>query len=84
LSQQLESVLDAREETTMTLNSNPRPTSSGRPTVEYKLIFIASYPLFLCGALLRRMTHAERSAGTPRSVFAEARQDVHVALPYAF
>lgn len=68
----------------MTEISRPKSLSSRRPTVEYQLIFLASYPLFLCGALLRRMTHAKRFAGTPRSVFAEARQDAHMALPYAF
>ena len=68
----------------MAVIRKPYPMSSRRPTWEYQLIFVASYPLFLCGAILRRFAHAERTASTPRSVFAEARQSAHRALPYAF
>ena len=58
--------------------------SARRVSWEYKLVFLASYPLFLCGAILSRMSLAGRQSGAPRSVFAQARQSAHMALPYAF
>ncbi|RTL72293.1 MAG: hypothetical protein EKK41_05420 [Hyphomicrobiales bacterium] len=67
----------------MAVLRKPR-ASSRRPSLEYQLIFLASYPLFLFGAVARRMSHAGRPAAVQRSVFAEARQDAHMALPYAF
>lgn len=68
----------------MAVIRKPNSMTSRRPTWEYQVIFLLSYPLFLCGAVLRRVAHAERAAATPRSVFAEARQSAHMALPYAF
>ena len=68
----------------MAVIRKPYSLTSRRPTLVYQVIFLLSYPLFLCGAVLRRVAHAERAAATPRSVFAEARQSAHMALPYAF
>ena len=41
----------------MAVLRKPR-ASSRRPSLEYQLIFLASYPLFLFGAVARRMSHA--------------------------
>jgi hypothetical protein len=61
---------------------------SKRPSWEYRVIFAASYPIFLLSEVVDRARRALRLA-PPRtrenkSVFAAAKQAADTSLPYAF
>lgn len=68
----------------------PRARGNTRRSVtwEYRLIFLASLPLFLVGEVLRRCWfsagHLHDRARAPKSIFAAAKEQAATSLPYAF
>jgi hypothetical protein len=67
--------------------TNHSRNKSVRDKWEYRLIFLASYPIFLGFEILDRCLHLGRdpSPGKQRrSVFAAAREAADTSLPYAF
>jgi hypothetical protein len=60
---------------------------SVRGTWEYRLIYLASYPIFLAFEIIDRVVHLGSTAAQTRprkSIFASARAAADTSLPYAF
>lgn len=62
-------------------------TRSVRGNWEYRLIFLASYPIFLVFEIADRVVHLGREAsgaGPRKSIFGAASEAADRSLPYAF
>ncbi|WP_338053286.1 hypothetical protein [Rhodomicrobium udaipurense] len=51
---------------------------------EFRLMFIATFPLFLAAGLVKRAVSPRRGAARRKSVFAEARAAANTCIPFAF
>ncbi len=66
-----------------TTTAKPRSREEG----EFRLIFLASFALFLFAALISRAmpwNWGKPRPGQPRSIIAEARAAANTAIPFAF
>ena len=77
-----------RKGTTMTAASMTRPHAPVlRDEQEYRLLFAATFVVFLAAALVMRIVRSfngRRSAGAATSLFAEAKSTGYSALAFAF
>ncbi|MFT4077922.1 hypothetical protein [Rhodomicrobium lacus] len=55
-----------------------------REAQEFRLMFIATFPLFLAAGLVKRAVSPRRGAARRKSVFAEARAAANTCIPFAF
>jgi hypothetical protein len=67
---------------------NHRAAKPVRGTWEYRLIFMASFPVFLVTEIVGRTVRTRRAVASPaghsKSIFAAARESANTSLPYAF
>ncbi len=55
-----------------------------REAKEFRLMFLATFPLFLAAGLVTRAVSPRRSSEKRKSVFAEARAAANTCIPFAF
>ncbi|MEO1328386.1 MAG: hypothetical protein AAFW46_01855 [Pseudomonadota bacterium] len=70
-----------------TLSASDRGARRRRKAAEFRLYFLAAYPLFLLVALASRLLPRSRrpfSAGERSSVFADAKAAAYTVLPFVF
>ncbi len=64
--------------------NGPHARIRAREAKEFRLIFLATFPLFLAAGLVRRAFAPRRSNSQRKSVFAEARAAANTCIPFAF
>jgi hypothetical protein len=65
-------------------SSRPHAHIRAREAKEFRLMFIATFPLFLAAGLLGRALSRRRGSDRRKSVFAEARAAANTCIPFAF
>jgi hypothetical protein len=65
-------------------SSRPHAHIRAREAKEFRLMFIATFPLFLAAGLFSRALFPGRSANRRKSIFAEARAAANICIPFAF
>ncbi len=55
-----------------------------REAKEFRLMFIATFPLFLAAGLVTRAFSPRRKPNQRKSIFAEARSAANTCIPFAF
>ena len=61
----------------------PHTRIRAREAKEFRLMFLATFPLFLAAGLVTRALSSRRG-GERKSVFAEARAAANTCIPFAF
>jgi hypothetical protein len=64
--------------------NRPHAHIRAREAKEFRLMFIATFPLFLAAGLLGRALSPRRRPSQRKSVFAEARAAANTCIPFAF
>jgi len=65
--------------------NRPHARIRAREAIEFRLMFLATFPLFLAAGLVTRALSPRRKASSQRkSVFAEARAAANTCIPFAF
>jgi len=67
-----------------TLDGSSHARMRAKEAQEFRLIFIATFPLFLAAGLVKRAVSPRRGAARRKSVFAEARAAANTCIPFAF
>ena len=62
----------------------PHAHIRAREAKEFRLIFIATFPLFLAAGVATRVFSPPGKRGRWKSVFAEARASANTSIPFAF
>ncbi|MFZ1108190.1 MAG: hypothetical protein WAN43_07580 [Rhodomicrobium sp.] len=65
-------------------SSRPHAHIRAREAKEFRLMLIATFPLFLAAGLLGRALSPRRTANQRKSIFAEARAAANTCIPFAF
>ena len=55
-----------------------------REAKEFRLMFIATFPLFLAAGLVTRAVSSRRKSNKRKSIIAEARAAANTCIPFAF
>ncbi len=63
--------------------NGPHAHIRAREAKEFRLIFLATFPLFLAAGLVTR-AFSRRGSSQRKSVFAEARAAANTCIPFAF
>ena len=64
--------------------NEPHAHIRAREAKEFRLMFLATFPLFLAAGLVTRALSSPRSGSKRRSVFAEARAAANTCIPFVF
>ncbi len=64
--------------------NGPHAHIRAREAKEFRLMFLATFPLFLAAGLVTRALSPRRSNSQRKSVFAEARAAANTCIPFAF
>ncbi len=64
--------------------NGPHARIRAREAKEFRLMFLATFPLFLAAGLVTRALSPRRSTSQRKSVFAEARAAANTCIPFAF
>ncbi len=64
--------------------NEPHAHIRAREAKEFRLMFLATFPLFLAAGLVTRAFSPRRSSRQRKSVFAEARAAANTCIPFAF
>ena len=65
-------------------SNEPHARIRAREAKEFRLMFLATFPLFLAAGLMTRALSSRRSSSQRKSVFAEARAAANTCIPFAF
>ncbi len=64
--------------------NGPHARIRAREAKEFRLMFLATFPLFLAAGLVTRALSPRRRNSQRKSVFAEARAAANTCIPFAF
>ncbi len=64
--------------------SAPLARIRAKEATEFRVMFVATYPLFLAAGLLTRAISRNQASASRKSVFAEAKAAANTCIPFAF